>query len=67
MNSSIPTEVPQDIEKEMDVLFARIEEKMAQIRRDREEGAQIMAEGRRIAEQNSRDLEELGRRIARLK
>jgi glutamyl-tRNA reductase len=66
MNASIPTEVPQDIEKEMDVLFARIDEMMTNIRRNREEGQKIMAQSREIAEQNVRDLKELRQRIARI-
>ena len=67
MNQSIPTELPKDMEREMDVLFALIEEKMANIRRTREEGEEIMRESRIIAASNRRALEELGERISRWK
>ena len=65
MNTSIPMEMPESVEHEMDVLFARIEEKMTNIRRLREEGEEIMRESRKISESNRRELEELGERIAR--
>lgn len=67
MNTSIPTEVPQDIEREMDIMFAQIEEMMANIRRNREEGEKIMAESHLIAQQNAHDLEELRQRVTRMK
>lgn len=57
----------ENIEKEMDILLARIEEKMNQIRRDREDGEEIMKEARKIAQSNSHALEELGEIIARIK
>jgi len=67
MNTSIPTQVPQDVEKEMDIMFAQIEEMMANIRHNREEGAQIMAEARQISEQNDLARRELDEIIARWK
>ncbi len=65
MNTLVPTDVPQNVEHEMDILFARIDEKMANIRRLREEGEEIMRESRQISQSNRRELEELGERIAR--
>ncbi len=65
MNASIPTEVPENVEREIAVLLARIDEMMGQIRRDREEGEEIMRESREIAKSNRRALEELGEMIAR--
>jgi len=67
MNTSLPTEIPQDVEKEMDIMFAQIEEMMVNIRRNREEGAQIMAEARQISEQNDLARKELDKIIARWK
>ena len=40
---------PHSVEQEMDILMARIEEKMSHIRRDREDGEEIMKEARKIA------------------
>ena len=66
MNPSIEAP-PQNIEQELDILMARIEEKMNHIRRDREEGEEIMKEARKIAQSNAHALEELGEIIARIK
>ena len=66
MNASIPVEVPEDVEQEIAALFGRMDEMMAQIRRDREEGEQIMQQSRQIAQSNARSLAELGEMIARL-
>lgn len=65
MNTSIPTQVPQDVEKEMDIMFAQIEEMMANIRRNREEGAKIVAEGEAIRQSNDLARKELDEIIAR--
>ncbi len=67
MNSPITSPFAPEIEREMEVLQARIEEKLGQIRRDREDGERIMEDTRRIAQSNARALEELGELIARLK
>lgn len=67
MNTSIPTEVPQNVEHEIDVLFAGIDEMMANIRRNREEGAKIMAEAEAIRASNVQKAKELDERIARWK
>lgn len=56
-----------EIEREMEIMQARIEEKLGQIRRDREEGELVMEETRRLAQSNTRALEELGEMIARLR
>ena len=67
MNASIPTEVPQDIEKEIDTMLVGIQEMLTNIRRNREEGAKIMAEGAAIREDNARRAKELDETIARWK
>jgi len=67
MNTSIPTQVPQDIEKEIDIMFAQIEEMMANIRRNREEGAQIMAEADEIRKSNAQAWKKLDETMARWK
>lgn len=67
MNSSIPVEVPQNVEQEIDVMLTGINEMLANIRRNREEGAKIMAEAAAIREDNVRKAKELDERIARWK
>jgi len=67
MNTSIPTQVPQDAEKEIDIMLVQIEEMMANIRRNREEGSQIVAEGEVIRQSNAEALKKLGETIARWK
>jgi len=56
-----------EIEREMEIMQARIEEKLGQIRRDREEGELVMEETRRLTQSNTRALQELGEMIARLR
>lgn len=72
MNSSIPTEVPQtevpqNVEHEIDMMLAGINEMLVNIRRNREEGAKIMAEADVIRESNVQKAKELDERIARWK
>jgi len=67
MNASIPTEIPQDIEKDIDNMLAQINEILVDIRRDREEGAQIVAEGEAIRQSNAEALKKLDETLARLK
>ncbi len=66
MNPTVDSST-QTIEQEMDILMARIEEKMNHIRRDREEGEEIMKETRKIAQSNAHALEKLGEIIARIR
>jgi len=65
--SPITSPFAPEIVREMEVLQARIEEKISQIRRDREEGEVVMEETRRISQSNTRALEDLGVLIARLR
>lgn len=67
MNASIPTEVPQNVEKEIDVMLAGIEEVLANIRYNREEGQKIMAEADAIRESNVLAAKELDEMIVRWK
>ncbi len=67
MNTSIPSEVPKDFEKEIDAMLAGIEEMLANIRRNREEGAIIMAEADAIRADNALALKRLDETIARWK
>lgn len=67
MNTPVPVEMPQNAEQQMEVLLARIEEKMAHIRHDREEGEAIMEQTRQLAQSNARALAELGEIITRMK
>ena len=67
MNTPSAFVLAPEIEREMEIMQARIEEKLGQIRRDREEGDLIMEETRRLSQSNTRALEELGELIARLR
>jgi hypothetical protein len=51
----------------MDIMFAQIEVMMANIRRNREEGAKIVAEGEPLRRSNAEALKKLGEIIARWK
>ncbi len=61
------TPIETNLEGEMDVLWARIEEKMTQIKRDREAGEEIVRDSQRIRVENARMLADLDAALARLK
>ena len=67
MNTSIPNEAPKDYEKEIDAMLAGIVEMLANIRRNREEGAVIMAEADAIRADNAIAAKRLDDMIARWK